>query len=386
MKIYHIYICSYGIPCSGGDTFVRKIIPLLAPKSRSTVILGYNNIFLSPDEMKQVNVVSLLPKNVPDLSYLMTVLFYFYLFLKSIKYLKIIDQSPGTIISHSDSWPDMLFAFLAKLKKPDLKWIAINHLLQPNPFKGYKHSYSKNFKFPSPVDIYHWLNQRFFFLLQRKADLLISINSGDLPYLKQKNKNVFIIKHGKEYSGYAQESENGKIFDICFLGRFFIQKGIEEIPEIIQSTGKIYNRKLRLLFIGEQNQTSKRLERTLLQQGHDVYFSGYVEGEKKYKLLQQSKVLLYPSYYESFGIVYLDAISVGLPVVEYDLPCFNDHKFGALKIPFKDNDAFAEGIVKLLSDDKLYNQLSDEGYKYSQKFTWEKSAESLQKHISAWSN
>jgi len=97
--------------------------------------------------------------------------------------------------------------------------------------------------------------------------------------------------------------------------------------------------------------------------------------------LKKSRILVFPSYFESFGIVYLDAISVGTPVVEYDLPCFVDHKYGVIKVPFKDNNAFAESLKKLLINDALYKKLSLEGYRYSKEFSWDKTAETFERYF-----
>ena len=97
-------------------------------------------------------------------------------------------------------------------------------------------------------------------------------------------------------------------------------------------------------------------------------------GLDKYKILNNSKCFLFPSYYESFGIVYLEAISLGVPVFEYDLPIYQDHKYGVVKIPFLNNDIFSRQIVNLLKDKNAYDKLSFEGLEYSKLFSWTETA------------
>lgn len=377
----HVALCWYGIPCSGGEMFIGNLLPRLAKKYTSVGIFAYRSRE-AWEEKVSFESINLLERNIKNnLGNLEAVLYYALFFFKSLKLLKSGRLNPRIIISHSDAWPDLLFAFLFKLLNKDVKWIAINHLIVPNPFKGYTNIYTNKIKMPSLTDIYQWLNQRLFFLLQKKAELLVSINSNDLDYLRKKNKNVFIIKHGREYTAEPESGLSKKEYDVCFLGRFFIQKGIDEIPEILKKLAGISQVKLNVLFIGGENDYSGWLKGELNRIDIDYTFSGYVAGLEKFLLLKKSRVMILPSYFESFGIVYLDAISVGLPVVEYDLPCFIDHKWGALKVPFKDNESFARALYQIITDPELYRKLSVEGFQYSQDFSWDKSAESLNKYI-----
>ena len=385
VTIYNIALCSYGTSCGGGDIFLSKVIPRLARKYFSVACFGYNTFGKDLSPRRNLKSISLLSKNIQrKQSNIEIGLLYFMLFFKSLKYLKPVDTNSSVVISHSDAWPDALFAFFFKKKNRNVKWIAINHLILPGLFKGYKNAYTGKFKIPSAADIYQWINQRVFFLLQKKADLLVSINSNDRDYLLNKNKNVFIIRHGREYTGEIESDLSAKSYDVCYLGRFFEQKGIDEIPSILDNLARIMGRKISVIFIGRQNNYSRWLEKQVTGHQYEVAFAGFKSGEAKFDLLKKSKVLILPSYFESFGIVYLDALSVGVPVVEYDLPCFADHKFGVIKVPFQDNDAFAAAVCNLLSDEKLYSRLSFQGYRFSQDFSWDKTAESLDKYIEAW--
>jgi len=380
MKIHNIYLCQCETILSGGEKFTYEVVPRWMKKYFCFNYFGYSKLFEkweADGKTKTNSLFNIRPKVKSKAGML---ILYFIIFFKSLKLIKKFKDERNVIISHSDAWPDTLFAFLLKLRNRGAKWIAITHMVLPSPFKGYKYVYTRKYKIPSFIDLYQWFNMRIFFLLQKKADLLVSVNPCDRKYLLKKNKKVKIIRYGREYVGKPVLNSDNKVYDICFLGRFYEQKGIDEIPEIFENLRKVYHKKFSVIFIGNKNNRSDQLEKELRMRGFDssIQFLGPKRESEKYELLKKSKVLIFPSYFESFGIVYLDAISVGTPVVEYDLPCFIDHKSGVLKTPLGNNESFAKNLKRLLTDSVLYKKLALEGYLYSKEFSWDKTAESFE--------
>lgn len=285
------------------------------------------------------------------------------------------------IVSHSDFFPSVLFARWLKKANPAARWLAFNHMLAPNPFKGVKYQYVKGkFILPSVVGLYYWCSQRLFFCLQRKADLLIGVNSSYHGYFSARNRNVLFIRLGADASLCAAERVEPlpvKRYDACFIGRFHEQKGIFELIDIVERIVKAGHASFCCALVGDcNNPMGREVQRRIAQQhlGDNLMLLGSCMGESKYAVLAQSKVLILPSYYESFAIVYLEAISMGLPVFEYDLPFFQDHQKGVVKTPFLDNQAMAVAILTLLSDATRYARLSAEGRVYATQFSWAQAA------------
>jgi glycosyltransferase involved in cell wall biosynthesis len=109
-----------------------------------------------------------------------------------------------------------------------------------------------------------------------------------------------------------------------------------------------------------------------------VKFLGYVTEEELEKLYNLATIFVYPSLYEGFGIPPLEAMKCGCPVLTSNnssLPeVVGD---AAIKInPLKEN-GLKEGIVKLLSDAGLREELKKKGFEQAQKFSWEKSAKKV---------
>jgi len=59
-------------------------------------------------------------------------------------------------------------------------------------------------------------------------------------------------------------------------------------------------------------------------------FLGFLDNEEKYRAVKASRVFLFPSSNESWGIVVAEALACGLPVVAFDIPA--TRKFGEAAI------------------------------------------------------
>jgi len=281
------------------------------------------------------------------------------------------------IVTHSDFFPSVLFAGWLKRKNPDVLWLAFNHLLAPNPFKGAKYQHVKGkFIVPTIGGLYYWLSQRLFFHLQRKADLLIGVNTSYRDCFAAHNRNVLFIRLGADDSLRAAErtaATPAKIYDACFIGRFHRQKGIFELLDIVEHIVKSGRASFCCALIGGNDTAIEHTVRQLIARKKlvdNISLLGPLTGDDKYAVLAQSKVFILPSYYESFAIVYLEAIAMGLPVFEYDLPFFQDHRQGVVKTPFLDNAAMAAAICDVLSDADRYAKLSAAGRSYAKEFSW----------------
>jgi len=391
MVFHHIEITKTGTGISGGEICLLGLVQQFRKHGRNIVYTSENGVDVFKKNGADFTDIQYVPVGKYEVEKRYGILAsWFYKTLLARKQVCTLDSNEQHVmISHSDFFPSVLFAYWMKKRNPSMKWMAFCHMLAPNPFKGNKWQFVKGkIICPSLRGLYFWFSQRFFFKMQQRADALISVNSGYESYLKTKNPHVVIISccADSEVTAYAKihDQPSSLLYDLCFLGRFHEQKGVLEFVNVVHRIVKKGHPNVRSVMIGDhQNPLGDvvRKQISLLKLDKNIELLGLKMGAEKCQILKQSNVFLFPSYYESFGIVYLEAITLGVPVVEYDLPIYRDHKAGVVKVPYLNNEAMAKVVIRLLEDPARREQLAKEGRVYSSSFDWANSAETILKFL-----
>jgi glycosyltransferase involved in cell wall biosynthesis len=115
------------------------------------------------------------------------------------------------------------------------------------------------------------------------------------------------------------------------------------------------------------------VERLSLQER--VIFTGYIDDKQRAALYQHSELFVYPSKYEGFGLVVLEAMSFGLPVISTNISSLPEAVGDAgILVEVDDVNALAKKMLEIINSNELRNKLIKSGYKHIQSFGWEKSA------------
>jgi len=105
---------------------------------------------------------------------------------------------------------------------------------------------------------------------------------------------------------------------------------------------------------------------------------GYIPSSEMPLMYNCSRLFLYPSLRESFGLPVLEAMSCGVPVITSDIPAIREIAGdAAFFIDPQNAVAIAEKIALLLNDSKRRKILIEKGYERANKFTWSDSAKKL---------
>lgn len=168
-----------------------------------------------------------------------------------------------------------------------------------------------------------------------------------------------------------------KKYDACFLGGLRPNKGLYDIVPIWKEVCK-KRKDATLLLIGYIDHVYKKdLEKEINKNNlnKNIRILGFLEEKEKIRNLKMSKVFVFPSHEEGFGIAVLEAMACGLPVVVYDLPVYRIYGENVLRVPVGDINQFAEAVIRLLDDEDLRNNLALECQKFIQKYDWNKVVE-----------
>ncbi|EOU1118086.1 glycosyltransferase [Clostridium perfringens] len=111
-----------------------------------------------------------------------------------------------------------------------------------------------------------------------------------------------------------------------------------------------------------------------------VYSVGLVKHENIHQILNRSKIFVFPSYAESFGLPFVEAMKFGLPIVAADLGFAHD-VCGNAALYFKYNNSkeLAIKIIEIFSNENLMNEMSNESLKQGSKY---QEGEIVKKYIS----
>lgn len=173
---------------------------------------------------------------------------------------------------------------------------------------------------------------------------------------------------------------------LLFLGRLEPRKGLAEAIQAFARL-KVERPGLRLLIAGEgpERERCEALLPERLRAG--VRFLGYVVDGDKRRLLRSCDLLVAPALGgESFGIVLVEALAAGLPVVASDIPGYasvlTDGRDGRL-VPPGDVHGLARAVGALLDNPALRRALAEEGTRTARQYDWGVVAERIREMYAA---
>ena len=108
---------------------------------------------------------------------------------------------------------------------------------------------------------------------------------------------------------------------------------------------------------------------------HDlVTFLGAKDQEVLPLYYAVADMVVMPSHYESFGMVALEAMAMGTPVIASEvggLAHLIQHSINGFHVPSRDPEALAIRILQLLQEPKLRQQLGHNAAAYAQQYSWQ---------------
>jgi glycosyltransferase involved in cell wall biosynthesis len=223
-----------------------------------------------------------------------------------------------------------------------------------------------------------WRRYRLPFFLVERLGLrcyrdVVVLNSADSDLVRRYSPAAAIrlIPNGIDLPP-AGSRPAGHGSHILYLGRIDLpHKGLD----LLLAAYKESRLAMPLVIAGSGTRRDERkfaaMARTI---GADIRWVGHVTGQRKRELLEECAFLVMPSRYESFGLVALEAMAYGKPVVHFDIPYLNWIE-GDVRVPPYDVSALAAEMSALAADEAARHELGLIAQKAAQRYTWELAAE-----------
>lgn len=169
---------------------------------------------------------------------------------------------------------------------------------------------------------------------------------------------------------------------VLFVGNSNPRKNLNRLMEAFDKA-KEQGIPHQLIIAGEQGWKFNREEALQgLKHREDIRFIGFVPDEDMPALYSATSLFAFPTLYEGFGIPVIEAQACGAPVLTSN--CSSLPEVGgdaAVYVdPYNVGD-ICEGILRILQNDELQNDLVQKGYENAKRFSWQKSAELLNEII-----
>ena len=239
-----------------------------------------------------------------------------------------------------DTFPASILKLRAKLAGKPCKWVQkFYHINNPNRKLSY---------------ITQLLSLA---LLRRVADIFIGCSQESVDLLKKRDfpeSLLYVVKPGVTLAS-PDPSESSE-YDAIFLGRIHPSKGIDDLFPIWQKVLK-NKHEAKLVLIGKGDQKTMNFYQAKIEEhGLSKYIKmlGFLPDNDVYRLLSTTKLMIFPSHEEGYGMAVAEALANGCRVVSYDLPVIKK-EFGdsVVLVPCYNLDIFAKKVIE-------YFECSDE--------------------------
>lgn len=208
--------------------------------------------------------------------------------------------------------------------------------------------------------IRYWLEKK----ATESADFVISNTESNLDLIKEKYSlpETKVIPHGLSEPELENKADQ-EAARILFVGRLDDRKNPEGLIRAIPHIENQIDQGFEVHFVGNKDEERKNylLEELNQENSEKVFFHGFVEREKLNELYSKADVLVAPSIYESFGMIYIEAMSFGLPVVGSNRGGGQELIEAGFAVDPDDYQEIGRKVVKALNNkDKLSNRAREE--------------------------
>jgi phosphatidylinositol alpha-mannosyltransferase len=248
--------------------------------------------------------------------------------------------------------------------------------LKPVPMVGTFHASGGKPWYTMFSPIMKWYLDRWF----RKLDGRIAVSPVAMRYInKYFPADYAIIPNGIDTHHFNNrvvpfdDYLDGKI-NILFVGRMEKRKGFDYLWKAY----RLVKREVpdcRLIAVGPGTRLRNKYEKRISRAGlDDVVFTGYASYGDLPRYYKTADIVCFPNTgWESFGVVLLEAMSIGKPIVASAIDGFTSvltDGVEGIAVPPRDVNGLADAIFKLIRDEALRREMGARGKPKAQQYDW----------------
>lgn len=216
---------------------------------------------------------------------------------------------------------------------------------------------------------FHWIE----WAGVRRHRRLIAVSHGTRDQLMQLNPAAIVDVIGNGIDMRALDVPMQPGIDVVCIGRLeFIGKGIDILLEAWAQASKKVDGNLVIAGTGPDYQ-KVRYAIAASDLGNRVRMVGWISGPEKFELLAAARLVVVPSRAETFGLVALEALAAGTPVIAFDIPCLREvvpDGCGWL-VPAFDAKRLADEIIKRYEDHTGLAAAGAAGRELASSYNWD---------------
>jgi glycosyltransferase involved in cell wall biosynthesis len=216
----------------------------------------------------------------------------------------------------------------------------------------------------------------------RKANIIFTgsktTGSEIYSYLKIDENKIIIIPDGIDITRFIPDKKIVKKNYLLFVGTLQPRKNL---INLLKAFAIIHNKiKEKLIIVGASGWKNSSLNEYITSLPREIRnkieFLGYIDNETLVRLYREAKLFALPTLHEGFGLIILEAMASGTPVLT--------SKVGAIPEFFSDAVAFAdplspedisEKILNILKSQNIQNDMIRKGLKIARNYDIKNQAE-----------
>jgi len=231
----------------------------------------------------------------------------------------------------------------------------------------------------------YWIGSKFAGRLAGLLDGRIAVSGAARHFINRYFPGEYrIIPNGVDLDRFAsaapfEELRDGTL-NILFVGRFEERKGL---IHLLKAYHRLRKRKVdaRLLVVGAGPKEREYRRYVGLRGIRDVEFLGRVDDDEKVRYFASADIYCAPNTgQESFGIVLLEAMAAGVPIVASDIHGFKrvvERNVQGILVEPRNPRALAAALYTLARDPELRDEMGEAGRRRAPEFSWDRVTERI---------